>query len=142
MMKNPATASVNEFNEFTKYVRDNPGTLVRLRNGFIAEPEYLDHPGLDGRIFEMRWDDKIRASWDANGKALYDEEFDMMEIFSPLDGEKKVRIRVKDGMFMGKDYRAVLLSSGLFEGYYRALKPGSYDQFFAIFHPSEVEVLG
>jgi len=76
--KNPATSVV--MNEFTRYVRDNPGCFVRLRNGLIAQPKYLEKAGADGSVFEMDTKTSYYA-WSANGKYFSEQsQYDMMEI--------------------------------------------------------------
>lgn len=81
-MQNPATVRWVGLNEFTIFVKENPGCIVRLRNGEIVQPGFKpaedkyceDAFGpLDGSYHPC-------YRWDTNGVALKNSDYDMMEI--------------------------------------------------------------
>lgn len=75
-MINPATQPRPDWNEFTEYLRDNPGTFVRLRNGVYVKPVFK--PAEDEYCSDGFRADGFR--WYTDGRSLTRSAFDMMEI--------------------------------------------------------------
>ncbi len=76
--KNPATQPAPDWNEFTEYVRDNPGTFVRIRNGYFVQPIF--HKAEDQHCSDGFHDDATNHRWETDGKSIQSRDFDMMEI--------------------------------------------------------------
>jgi hypothetical protein len=82
MISNPATIIWKGLNEFTTFVKDNPGCVVRLRNGDIVQPKF--YPAEDEYcedVFTVGEYHRLYR-WDSNGVALKNSDYDMMKIVS------------------------------------------------------------
>lgn len=77
-MLNPATQPLPDWNEFTEYLRDHPGTMVRLRSGVYVQPLFEkaeDESCSDGFVYE-------NFRWYTTGKSLTSRDFDMMSLIT------------------------------------------------------------
>lgn len=77
-MLNPATQPTPDLNDFTKYIRDNPGTIVKIRNGYLVQPKFYEAE--DEHCSDGFHDSHHR--WYTNGRSIISTSFDMMEIKS------------------------------------------------------------
>lgn len=76
-MKNPATQPAPEWNEFTEYIRDNPGVFVRMRNGLYVRPVFS--PAEDEHCSDgFEFDNNFR--WKTDGQSITSSDYDMMEL--------------------------------------------------------------
>ena len=75
-MFNPATMPTPKWNEFTQYVKDNPGVHVKLRNGYFVQPIF--HEAEDEHCSDGFHTSSHR--WQTNGISIQSRNFDMMEI--------------------------------------------------------------
>jgi len=75
-MINPATQPIPEWNEFTEYLRDHPGTTVIMRCGYSVKPMFSK---AEGKYFSDRFYDK-NHHWYTNGKSVTSSDFDMMSL--------------------------------------------------------------
>lgn len=79
-MINPATQRTADWNEFTQFIRDNPGTFVKLRNGYFVQPEF--HEAEDKYCSDGFHTSAHR--WQTNGISIQSIDFDMMSLGSNL----------------------------------------------------------
>jgi len=77
-MKNPATASRLSLNDFTQFIKDNPGTKVLLRSGVIVEPIFKEAE--DETCEDYFYNKDMEYVWEPNGAAASCSNHDMMEI--------------------------------------------------------------
>ncbi len=76
MMLNPATQPKPDWNEFTQYLLDHPGTFVLLRNGYYVKPVF--EPAEDEHCVDGFGDENHR--WKTDGTSITSVDFDMMEL--------------------------------------------------------------
>ena len=76
-MINPATQPTPNWNEFTQHVRDNPGCIVRIRNGYLVQPMF--HQAEDKHCSDGFHDD-VGHRWETNGRSITSRDFDMMSL--------------------------------------------------------------
>lgn len=82
-MINPATRSVDDINEFTQFLIDNPETLVKLRNGVFVVPNFVRGDGVN-------WSNDMFVCqtgaymgylvWRLDGSSVNSHDLDMIEI--------------------------------------------------------------
>jgi hypothetical protein len=79
-MDNPAALSQDQLNEFTRYIKENPGTLVELRNGAVLVPIY--------QCKTDDWEECFRCNtgawrgtlvWNLNGLSITSSDYDMIK---------------------------------------------------------------
>jgi hypothetical protein len=77
-MKNPATQSRNDLNEFTIFVKENPNGMVRMRNGLIVQPLFV--PAEDDTCTDSFFTENYSHAWNVDGTSVTNSDLDMMEI--------------------------------------------------------------
>lgn len=80
-MLNPATHPT-KFNEFTKYLKDNPNTLVRLRDGTCVTPIFV--PAEDETCEDAFFTENYSHCWNTDGTSVTRRSLDMMETINPF----------------------------------------------------------
>lgn len=86
-MKNPAVKRHYEFNDFTQYIYNYPGTSVLLRNDrvvqpivFLGEDEWERDFSLPRGFTTKTWS----MCWNLDGTSVTRSDYDMMEIFEKI----------------------------------------------------------
>ena len=77
-MKNPATHTHNDLNEFTIFVKENPKCMVKMRNGLIVQPLFV--PAADDTCTDSFFTENYSHGWRINGTSVTNSDLDMMEI--------------------------------------------------------------
>jgi hypothetical protein len=80
-MKNPATQSGEELNEFTQYIKDNPSCMVKLRDGVFVQPVFMaaEDEHCTDTFATVDW----TMCWNMDGSSVTRYSLDMMEIEKP-----------------------------------------------------------
>ena len=78
-MENPATRPADELNDFTTLIKEEPGTWVRIRNGYLVQPSF--QAAEDETCFDCFSYPGHR--WELNGRSIRSRDFDMMKIERP-----------------------------------------------------------